>query len=51
MRKYITGYDDNTISPLQFFLPKMTGYLNIFKDGGRKLSFLLIIMNFWKDIL
>ena len=47
MRKYIIGYNDNTISPLQLFLPKMTGYLNIFIDGARKMSFfLLIIMNF-----
>ena len=40
MRKYITGYNDNTISPLQLFLPKNTGYLSIFKDGARKMSFL-----------
>ena len=40
MRKYIIGYNNNTISPLQLFLPKMTGYLNIFKDGNRKMSFL-----------
>ena len=40
MRKYIIGYNDNTISPLQLFLPKMTGYLNIFEDGIRKMSFL-----------
>ena len=39
MRKYIIGYNDNTISQLQIFLPKMTGYLNIFKDGARKMSF------------
>ena len=39
MRKYIIGYNDNTISPLQLFLPKMTGYLNIFKDSTRKMSF------------
>ena len=39
MRKYIIGYNDNTISPLQLFLPKMIGYLNIFKDGDRKMSF------------
>ena len=39
MRKYIIGYNDNTIRPLQLFLPKMTGYLNIFKDGTRKMSF------------
>ena len=26
VKKYIIGYDDNTISPLQLFLPKMTGY-------------------------
>ena len=38
MRKYIIGYNDNTISPLQLFLPKMTGYLNIFKDSARKMS-------------
>ena len=35
MRKCIIGYNNNTISPLQLFLPKMTGYLNIFKDGAR----------------
>ena len=47
MRKYIIGYNDNTISPLQLFLPKMIGYLNIFKEGTRKMSFfLLITMNF-----
>ena len=46
MRKYIIGYNDNTISSLQLFLPKMTGHLNIFNDGARKMSFLLIIMNF-----
>ena len=41
------GYKDNTIIPLQLFLPKMTAYLNIFEDGTRKMSlFLLIIMNF-----
>ena len=39
MKKYIIGYNDNTISPLQLFLPKMTGYLNIFKDGARKMYF------------
>ena len=39
MRKYIIGYNNNTISPLQLFLPKMTGYLNIFKDGTTKMSF------------
>ena len=46
MRKYIIGYNDNTISPLQLFLPKMTGYLNIFEDVAKKMLFLLIIMNF-----
>ena len=40
MRKYIIGYNDSTISPLQLFLPKMTGYLNIFENGNRKMSFL-----------
>ena len=40
MTKYIIGYNDNTIIPLQLFLPKMTGYLNIFEDGTRKMSFL-----------
>ena len=39
MRKYIIGYNNNTVSPLQLFLPKMTGYLNIFKDLARKISF------------
>ena len=39
MRKYIIGYNDNTISPLQLFLPRMIAYLNIFKDGARKMSF------------
>ena len=38
-RKYIIGYNDNTISPLQLFLPKMTGYLNISENGNRKMSF------------
>ena len=46
MKKYIIGYNDSTIIPLQLFLPKMTGYLNIFEDGTKKMSFLLIIMNF-----
>ena len=41
MRKYIIGYNDNTISPLQLFLPKMAGYLNIFKGGARKMSFFI----------
>ena len=40
MRNYIIGYNKNTISPLQLFLPKMTGYLNIFKDCTRKMSFI-----------
>ena len=39
MKKYIIGYNDNIISPLQLFLPKMIGYLNIFEDGTRKMSF------------
>ena len=26
MKKYIIGYKDNTIIPLQLFSPKMTGY-------------------------
>ena len=39
MKKYIIGYNDNTIIPLQLFLPKITGSLNIFKDGTRKMSF------------
>ena len=39
MIKYSIGYNDNTISPLQLFLPKMTGYLNIFKDSTRKMYF------------
>ena len=38
-KKYIIGYNDHIIRPLQLFLPKMTGYLNIFKDGARKMSF------------
>ena len=40
MKKYIIGYNDNTSIPLQLFLPKMTGYLNIFEDGTKKMSFL-----------
>ena len=39
LRKYIIGYSNNSISLLQLFLPKMTGYLNIFKDGARKMYF------------
>ena len=34
------GYKDNTNIPLQLFLSKMTGYLNILEDGTRKMSFL-----------
>ena len=40
VKKYIIGYNDNTIRPLQLFLPKMTGYLNIFENGNRKMCFL-----------
>ena len=40
VKKCIIGYNNNTIRPLQLFLPKMTGYLNIFEDGNRKMSFL-----------
>ena len=40
MRKYIIGYNDKTIRSPQLFLPKMTGYLNIFKDCTKKMSFL-----------
>ena len=40
MKKYIIGYNDNTIIPLQLCLPKMTGYLNIFEGGTRKMPFL-----------
>ena len=39
MKKYMIGYKDNTIIPLQLFLPKVTGYLNIFEDGTKKMSF------------
>ena len=39
MKKYIIGYNDNTIISLQLLLPKMMGYLNIFEDGTRKMSF------------
>ena len=46
MRKYIIGYNDNTISPLQLFLPKMTGYLNIFENGNRKMYFFTNINEF-----
>ena len=40
MKKYIIEYNDNTIIPLQLFLPKTTGYLNTLEDGTRKMSFL-----------
>ena len=40
LKKYIIGYNDNTIVPLLLFLPKMKSYLNIFEDGTRKMSFL-----------
>ena len=46
IRKYIIGYNDNTISPLQLFLQKVTGYLNIFEMVIVKCLFLLLIMNF-----
>ena len=40
VKNYIIGYNDNTIRPLQLFLPKMAAYLNIFEDGNRKMFFL-----------
>ena len=40
MKKYIIEHNDKTIRSLQLFSPKMTGYLNIFKDDTKKLSFL-----------
>ena len=39
MKKYIIGYNNSAIIPLQLFLPKMTGYLNIFEDGTKKKVF------------
>ena len=39
MKKYTIGYNDNAIIPLQLFLPKVTGYLNIFEDATREMSF------------
>ena len=39
MKKYILEYKENTIISLQLFLPKMTGYLNIFEDGTKKCFF------------
>ena len=39
MKKCIIGYNDNTIIQLQLFLPKMTGYLNVFEDSTRKMYF------------
>ena len=53
MKKNIIGYNDNTIIPLQLFLPKMTGYLNIFEDGIRKMSFFTDnneFLKIWKKI-
>ena len=50
MRKYIIGYNDNTISPLQLFLPKMTGYLNILKDGANNNEFLERYTAIWEKI-
>ena len=57
VKKYIIGYNDNTIRPLQLLLPKMTGYLNIFEDDNRKMSFLadntnefLEYMKIWEEI-
>ena len=39
MKKYIIGYNNSTIIPLQLFLAKITGCLNIFEDGTKKMSF------------
>ena len=36
MKKYIIGYNNITIIPLQLFLPKMTGHLNFFENGTKK---------------
>ena len=46
MRKYIIGYNDNIISPLELFLPKMTVIYIFSKMALEKCLFLLIIMNF-----
>ena len=39
MKKYIIGYNDKTITSMQLFLPRMMGYLNIFKDDTKKMPF------------
>ena len=47
VKKYIIGYNDNTIRPLQLFLPKMTGYLNVFFADNTN-EFLEKYMTIWK---
>ena len=40
--KYFIGYkDDNIIRPLCIILPKMSGYIKYFNNGGKNMSFMI----------
>ena len=38
-KKYIIGYNDDAIRPINIFLPEMNGYVKCF-DGNKTMSFL-----------
>ena len=50
-KKYIIGYNDNTIRPLHISLPKMNGYIKYFKHNKKTMSFLANNENFFKKYI
>ena len=43
--KYFIGYQEGQIvKPLSIILPQMCGYIKYFENGGKNMSFLLMIM-------
>ena len=49
--KYFSGYLNNDIiQPLCVILPKMSGYIKYFSDGGKNMSFVTMIKKFIKSI-
>ena len=49
--EYFCGYLNNdVIQPLCVFLPKMSGYIKYFDDGGKNMSFARKIKKFIKSI-
>ena len=37
--KYYIGYLDKSVSPLCLILPKMSGWIKYFENGGKNISF------------